>query len=299
MDIRQLRYFIAIAEERQITAAAKRLHMAQPPLSQQLHLMERELGVTLLERQGRRLELTEAGRLLYKHALHITKLFEESQIEVKEAGSGLTGKLSIGVNTLSDGRLPELLRKFREKFPAITYKIQQNESAQLCKLVKERAIELAIVRFPLDLGDFSIRHLREERFYYVTSGRRSPLDGNAVSFDQIGQEPLILPSTEGLGVYQMIVEEFARHGMKPNVLSECSDIAMLLELVSSDFAATLVPESVLRLHRGFDVQVYELAGTHIASSSVLIWLKDHYLSKAAQNFIGLTGEAPFSARTNG
>ncbi|KPV56558.1 LysR family transcriptional regulator [Paenibacillus sp. A3] len=296
MDIRQLRYFIAIAEERQITAAAKRLHMAQPPLSQQLLLMERELGVTLLERQGRQLELTEAGRLLYKHALHITKLFEESQIEVKEAGSGLTGKLSIGVNTLSDGGLPELLRKFREKFPAITYKIQQNESAQLCKLVKERAIELAIVRFPLDLGDFSILHLREERFYYVTSRRRSPLDGKAVSFEQIGQEPLILPSTEGLGVYQMIVEEFARHGVKPNVLSECSDIAMLLELVSSDFAATLVPESVLQLHRGFDVQVYGLTGTHIASSSVLIWLKDHYLSKAAQNFIALTGEAPFSGK---
>lgn len=293
MDIRQLRYFIAIAEERQITAAAKRLHMAQPPLSQQLQLMERELGVTLLERQGRQLELTEAGRMLYKHALHITKLFEESQIEVKEAGRGLTGRLSIGVNTLSDGRLPELLRRFRERFPAITYKIQQNESAQLCKLVKERAIELAIVRFPLDLGDFSIRHLREERFYYVTSRRRGTLDGNTVSLRQIGQEPLILPSTEGLGVYRMIVEEFARHGMKPNVLSECSDIAMLLELVSSDFAATLVPESVLQLHRGFDVQAYELTGTHIASSSVLIWLKDHYLSKAAQNFIALTGEAPF------
>ncbi|MCP3774657.1 LysR family transcriptional regulator [Paenibacillus sp. MZ04-78.2] len=292
MDIRQLRYFIAIAEERQITAAAKRLHMAQPPLSQQLQLMERELGVTLLERQGRQLKLTEAGRLLYKHALHITKLFEESQIEVKEAGIGLTGKLSIGVNTLSDGGLPELLRTFREKFPAITYKIQQNESAQLCKLVKERAIELAIVRFPLDLSEFSIRHLREERFFYVTSRRRRPLDGKSISLGQIGQEPLILPSTEGLGVYQMIVEEFARHGLKPNVLSECSDIAMLLELVSSDFAATLVPESVLELHRGFDLQVYELAGTHIASSSVLIWLKDHYLSKAAQNFIELTGGAP-------
>jgi DNA-binding transcriptional LysR family regulator len=291
MDIRQLRYFIAIVEERQITAAARRLHIAQPPLSQQLRLLEKELGVKLVERTGKQLEITEAGNILYKRAIGIVKLMEESQIEVKETGNGLSGQLAIGVNTLSDERLPELLRTFREMFPRITYKIQQNESAQLCKMVKERAIELAIVRFPLELSEFSIMHLRTEPFYFVTSGNFNAAK-RKVSIEQIVGYELILPSTTGLGVYQMIVEAFTRQQLKPNVICECSDIATLLELVSADFAATIVPETILKVHKGYNVQAFEIEGTSLSASSVLIWLKHHVLSKAAQNFIDMMAKQP-------
>ncbi|RAV23464.1 LysR family transcriptional regulator [Paenibacillus contaminans] len=291
MDIRQLRYFIAIVEERQITAAARRLHIAQPPLSQQLRLLEKELGVKLVERTGKQLEITEAGNILYKRAIGIVKLMEESQIEVKETGNGLSGQLAIGVNTLSDERLPELLRTFREMFPRITYKIQQNESAQLCKMVKERAIELAIVRFPLELSEFSIMHLRTEPFYFVTSGKFNASQ-RKVSIEQIVGYELILPSTTGLGVYQMIVEAFTRQQLKPNVICECSDIATLLELVSTDFAATIVPETILKVHKGYNVQAFEIEGTSLSASSVLIWLKHHVLSKAAQNFIDMMAKQP-------
>lgn len=291
MDIRQLRYFIAIVEERQITAAARRLHIAQPPLSQQLRLLEKELGVRLVERTGKQLEITEAGNILYKRAIGIVKLMEESQIEVKETGNGLSGQLAIGVNTLSDERLPELLRTFREMFPRITYKIQQNESAQLCKMVKERAIELAIVRFPLELSEFSIMHLRTEPFYFVTS-RNFNTAQRKVSIKQIVGYELILPSTTGLGVYQMIVEAFTRQQLKPNVICECSDIATLLELVSADFAATIVPETILKVHKGYNVQAFEIEGTSLSASSVLIWLKQHVLSKAAQNFIDMMSKQP-------
>lgn len=291
MDIRQLRYFIAIVEERQITAAARRLHIAQPPLSQQLRILEKELGVKLVERTGKQLEITEAGNILYKRAIGIVKMLEESQIEVKETGNGLSGQLAIGVNTLSDERLPELLRTFREMFPRITYKIQQNESAQLCKMVKERAIELAIVRFPLELSEFSIMHLRTEPFYFVTSGNFNAAK-KKVSIEQIVGYELILPSTTGLGVYQMIVEAFTRQQLKPNVICECSDIATLLELVSADFAATIVPATILKVHKGYNVQAFEIEGTSLSASSVLIWLKQHVLSKAAQNFIDMMAKQP-------
>lgn len=286
MDIRQLRYFIAIAEEKQITAAASKLHISQPPLSQQLKIMEQELGVDLVVRNGKYLELTDAGQTLYKHALKITNLMEESQIEVKEVGVGARGKLTIGVNTLSDDQLPKLLRKFQERFPNITYKVQQNESAQLCKMVKERAIELAIVRLPLDLHDFSVLPFRTEPFYFVTSDMKNA-SSKQIAVDQIQHYPLILPSTEGLGVYQMILEELLVHQKKPNIICECSDIVILLELVSSGFGATIVPESVLKLHSGYDLQIFEIADTKLIGSTSLIWLKDHYLSKTAQNFIDM------------
>lgn len=284
MDIRQLRYFIAIAEEGKITAAANKLHISQPPLSQQLKLMEEELGVELVKRTGRYIELTEAGQTLYKHALKITSLMEESQLEVKETGNGVRGKLTIGVNTLSNHFLSEVIQQFHIQYPNITYKIQQNESAQLCKLIKDRVIELAFVRLPLDLSDFSVLHLEAESFYFVTA---EPVHSPSMelTYPQIHPYPLILPSAEGLGVYHMIVDEFSRHQLKANVICECSDIAMLLDLVSSGFAATIVPEVVLKMHKGHRLRVYELSGSKLTASSGLIWLKNHHLSKAAQNFI--------------
>ncbi|MCM3339571.1 LysR family transcriptional regulator [Paenibacillus sp. MER TA 81-3] len=285
MDIRQLRYFIAIAEERQITAAANRLHIAQPPLSQQLKQMETELGVTLVLRNGRALELTEAGRSLYRHALHITKRMDESAAEVKEIGNGLRGQLTIGVNTLSNVRLPALLRSFRTTYPNITYSIRQNESAQLCSMVKERTLELAIVWLPLELSDFTVLHLPAEPFYYITSD--PPASNSAsVTFEDIAHRPLILPSTQGLGVYYTIMEQFARRQLTPDIVCECSDIAMLMTLVSSGFGAAVVPASVLRLQPFSGIHSLEIEGSQPASSA-LIWLKDHYVSKSARSFIEL------------
>lgn len=286
MDIKQLRYFIAIAEEKQISPAAKRLHLAQPPLSQQLINLEKELGVALVVRHARGLELTEAGRILYKHAVKIASLVEESEIEVKEVGEGTKGTLSIGVNTLSSELLPILLKRFQESYPHVTYKIQQNESDQLLKMVKEKAIELAIIRLPLELNDFSILHLKTEPLRFASS-TRIPGSSAIITYEQICHHPLLLPSIEGLGVYHLILEEFSRRRLEPVILGECSDIAVLLQLVSSGFGATIVPEVVLRMHPGHDLQVFEIADATMAASSGFIWLKDYYLSKAAQNFLDL------------
>lgn len=289
MDIRQLRYFIAIAEEKQITAAAKRLHMTQPPLSQQLIEMENELGVKLVSRSGKFLELTNAGKALYKNALNIVSLIEESNIEVKEIGSGVRGKLLIGVNTLSYYKLSSLLVDFQKKYPYISYKIQQNESGQLCKLLKERTIELAIVRYPLELNDFSVLNFKSEPFYFITSNKLIS-SSQKVSYDQMQNYPLILPSTEGLGLYNIILEQFSHRNLSANIICECSDILILLELVSLGFGASIVPESILKIHKSYNIHAYKIDDDNLTASSCIIWLKDHYLSKAAQNFITLLKE---------
>lgn len=285
MDIRQLRYFIAIVEERKISAAAKRLHMSQPPLSQQLKAMEEELGSKLFERSGKFLELTEAGKALYKKAYQITQLMEEAKTEVKEVGKGVNGRLTIGVNTFSVSRLPHLLRQFQRQFPNVTYKIQQNESSHLCQLVRDRMVELAIIRLPLNLDDFSVLHLYNEPFYFITS-KKQALNEQEVTLEKIQQYPLLFPSTEGLGVHYLIAEAFSRANLQPTIVGECSDISLLLDLVASDFAASIVPETLLETYRGYSIQAYRISMTAELSGSVgLIWLKEHSLSQAAQNFI--------------
>ncbi|MEI7027226.1 LysR family transcriptional regulator [Paenibacillus sp. y28] len=286
MDIRQLRYFIAIAEAKQITAAAHKLHMAQPPLSQQLKLMERQLGVALVQRHGKYLELTEAGHILYRHALTITKLMEQAEQEVQESEEGLRGKLSIGINTISDEALPQVLLQFQEQYPHVRYKIQQNESSQLCKLLRERVIELALVRLPIHLEDFAVMHLRTERFYYLCpAGGPALLDEAA--FAQLADYPLIMPSIEGLGLYHMILDELARHQLDPEILCECSDVSVLLELVAGGFGAAIVPEGMMRLVKNYPIRMCRIQDFALTASSGVIWLKHHQLSKAAERFLEL------------
>ncbi|MEK5391064.1 LysR family transcriptional regulator [Margalitia sp. FSL K6-0131] len=289
MDIRQLRYFIAIVEERKISAAAERLHISQPPLSQHLKTMEEELGSKLVERSGKYFEVTEAGKALYKYALRVTQLMEEAKMEVKEVGDGVNGRLTIGINTFSFVELPELLNEFKKLYPRVTYKIQQNESAHLCKLVRDRIVELAIIRMPLELDNLSVLHLHSEPFYFITSKKQKHLN-DEISLDDIQKYPLILPSTEGLGVHYLIKEAFSRFQLHPNIVGECSDITLLMDLITSDFGASIVPETILKRHKGYPIHAYKISSDALTASVALIWLKNHYLSKTAQNFVELIRE---------
>ncbi|MBB3112228.1 DNA-binding transcriptional LysR family regulator [Paenibacillus phyllosphaerae] len=290
MDIKQLRYFIAIAEEGQITAAAKRLHMAQPPLSQQLRAMEEELGARLFERDGRGMQLTEEGRALYKHAVRIVSSVQEAADEVQAIRHGLRGRLAIGINTLSDERLPRILRLFQQRYPNFTFSIQQNDSAHLCQQLKERSIDLAIVRLPLELDGFTLHYVKSEPHYFVTAYDCDE-PGGSISFTRMARHPLIVPSTEGLGLYQLIREEFMKRGLEPNIVCECSDITTLMQLVSSGFGATIVPETVVKLHRGVPVRKYALEGNPSPALFGLIGHASGWVSKAAQAFIEAYREA--------
>lgn len=286
MDIRQLRYFIAIVEEQQISAAAERLHISQPPLSQHLKTMEEELGAKLIERSGRFFEVTDAGKTLYKYALQMTQLMEEAEVEVKEIGKGNSGTLKVGVNTLSVSKLSDVLQQFKQLYPNVTYKIQQNESAHLCQLVRQRHVELAFIRLPLELEDFSVSHLYTEPFYFITAEKRT-FPNKEISLSDLQNETLILPSTEGLGLHYLIWEAFSRQQIQPTIISECSDITLLLQLVAAHFGTAIVPETVLKQHQLNKIYTYKITSSSLTSSIGLIWLKNHYLSKTAQNFVDL------------
>ena len=285
MDIRQLRYFIVIAEEKQISAAAKKLYMSQPPLSQQLKNMEASLGEQLFERSGKFLELTEAGKTLYKYALKITQMMEEAKNEVADVGGGVDGRLAVGINTFSLGNLNEVFHQYRSMYPKIKYKIQQNESSLLCYLLKQREIEMAIVRLPLEIDEFTLQHLHSEPFYVITSKEKKLFTGDA-TLEEVSRYPLVLPSIEGLGVYYSIHEAFSKAKIQPEIIAEFSDLKLMMELVSTDFGVSIVPESLLHLYKEYPVHIHKIADSEQLSGDIgLIWLKDHRLSKAAQNFI--------------
>lgn len=145
MDIRQLRYLIAIAEEGSITKAAQALHMAQPPLSKQLQLMEEELGVTLFERnKKRKVTLTPQGELFLKKAKNVVQTMEEAVVEVKEYGEEVSGTLSIGLTIYDAALMMSILKQFRNEYPQVRFSIWEGNATFLIDCLDNRQIDIAI-----------------------------------------------------------------------------------------------------------------------------------------------------------
>ena len=287
LDIKQLRYFYTIAEQGQITRAAKKLHMAQPPLSQQLKHLEEELGVILFERNGRQMELTQAGLILYKKAERILLEIEEIETEVKETSEGLRGKLSIGIVKTCFSFVPERVRMFRETYPSVTFSLREGDSYTVEQLIKSRESEVGIVRLPIDMKPFSKIELAKEKFVVVIPDNTPEFHSKTtIKMKELEDIPLLLlHRVSGVGQFEIVLQECRSHGFEPNVICECPDVSMLLSLVSSGVGATIIPASSLTSFPLPNLHVLHIEDSTIYAESAIIWLKDRYLSKPAKRFI--------------
>jgi DNA-binding transcriptional LysR family regulator len=287
LDVKRLRYFVTIAQEGKITEAAKKLHIAQPPLSQQLKLLEEELGVLLFERNGRHLELTEAGKLLYKKAENLLEQFEEVKKEVQETGKGLRGVLAIGCVKTCFAYIPERIQQFRTLYPEVTFHLRSGDSYRMAELLRNRDIEFAFVRLPLEMNEFSYLPLPDEPYVAVVPEHwlTNPANKN-ISLAELAQMPLmLLHRISGIGQYEVVLNHFKNHGYEPKIVCECPDASMILDLVSAGVGATVIPQSAFVTPLPQGKKILEIEGSELISQSAVIWLKDRYLSKSAQHFL--------------
>lgn len=290
MDMKQLRYFYTIAKEGQITRAAKKLHMAQPPLSQSLRAFETELGVSLLERNGRAMELTEAGSILFDKAERLFQYIDDTITEVQETEQGLKGTLTIGCVKSCFSYMPEKMGVFRKRYPNVTFQLREGDTFHIAELVKNRETDLGVVRLPLDMKPFSKIPLPDEEFVAVL-----PIEwgGGAtdISIEKLARLPLLLlHRISGVGQYEVVLDHFENAGLIPNVICECPNVDMLLELVNEGIGATIIPESALSKFHLQGVQTMAIKDANIVAKSAVIWLKERNLSKSASRFIELFAE---------
>jgi LysR family transcriptional regulator, salicylic acid-responsive activator of bsdBCD len=291
MDIRQLRYFLVLSEEGQVSQAAKKLNMSQPPLSQQLRLMEEELGVTLLERKrnGKSMELTEAGKVLYEKTKSLLQFFDDSMLEVKETGEGIKGTLSIGSVLAYVSYLPEKIKHFKEKYPTISFKLFAGDPYEINNYLENQDIELAIVYLPVEMKGLSIMNLgKVPNVFVVPEDWDNFSSKEMISLKEIEDIPLLLVHREkGIGIYEEIIEEFKKREIQPNILCECPDVNVLLSLVSAGIGASIVPKSAVPPHMIHGVKILDIIDSTIQSNIALVWRQDRYLSKTAKHFIEL------------
>ena len=289
MDIKQLRYFLEIAKERQITRAARKLNMEQPPLSRQLKLMEQELGVILFDRSGRKLELTQAGVILQREAEKIIKHLNETIVEIKEIDAGISGTLSIASAVTCISLLSKQMMIFSSQYVGITYKILEGDHSTLSRYLHNRNVELAITRLPFEseeeASQYAIRHMITDPLVAVVHESLCE-ERNSVTLEEIASLPLlVLKSDRTIGLYDKVMNEYKIRGLVPNVRCECSSVAITVSLIMAGMGVAVMPASVLSSFPLPGLVTLPIRDLELRSDVGVVWLKDHYLSKAAEAFI--------------
>ncbi|VBB09102.1 transcription regulator hth lysr [Lucifera butyrica] len=284
MDIRQLHYFLAIAEEGQITGAAKRLHMAQPPLSQQLKLLETELGVQLIRRGSRRIQLTEAGSALRNRAEQILALMETTFKEVKEFHDGDKGTLAIGtVASLGATLLPERIRLFREQYPGIDFILCEGETQRISELLNRGVIEIGMVRLPFDSNVFESVTLPKEPMVAAINRSCGSYDDNTtvIQLKELVNMPLMVHRRHEA----LIIKACREAGFEPSILCIGDDIRSLLAWADAGIGTAIATQSAAGLIPSTNLCYRQIAAPDLETTAAVIWMRNRYLSTAARRFL--------------
>jgi DNA-binding transcriptional LysR family regulator len=291
MELRQLRYFIAVAEERHFGRAAQRLHMSQPPLSMQIKALERELGVLLLERTSRRVALTDAGRAFLERARTILDAVEEAREVARGAEQGMQGRLEVGfISSASLSLLPPSIRLFRERFGGVELGLKELTSAQQIDALYEGGIRVGLVRLPLRAPGIRFEPVLEERLVVALPSGHALEGLDRLSLETIADLPLIFFTRQLIpGFHAQIVELFQRVGAFPKVAQHAVHLQTIVGLVASGVGIAILPSSAQRVSR--EGVVYRVLDVPDATSwTGLAWVEGEE-SKLVKNFIGTVREA--------
>jgi DNA-binding transcriptional LysR family regulator len=285
MDIRDMRYFLAIAEEGNISKASKRLNIAQPALSRQMKQLEDNLGVQLFERGSRRIKLTEAGQLMRERVEQILELVEGTMNEITELNSGAAGTISIGTVTTSGAiLLPNLIDRFHDLYPNVTFQLWEGDGFRILELLDKGIIEVGIIRAPLDSDIYESITLPDEPLVIAMKQDCSyGEDPKNIRLIELANQPLIVP----IRWKSMFVEWCSKAGFKPNIVCLCDGIIMNILFAKMGIGIALVPKSTEGLIADSALTYKTIVEPTVSTQTVIVWLRNRRLSASSKHFIDL------------
>ena len=283
MDIRQLKYFLAIAEEGQITSAARKLQMAQPPLSQQLKLLEEELGVKLVERGPRSIQLTDAGVILRGRAQQILELADSTTREINDFVKGLRGTLSIGtVSSSAATLLQDRLLEFHQIYSGVKFEIHEGNTFMVLDLLNKGIIEVGIVRTPFNNTSLECVYAGSEPMIAVMTPHYDWTGGaSSIDIGELQNKPLIIYRR----FEQLIRETCLENGFAPDVFCMNDDARTTLLWANAGLGVGIIPQSAYTLTNNSNLICKEISCDSLYTRVAAVWIKDKYLSSLATKFI--------------
>jgi DNA-binding transcriptional LysR family regulator len=251
MELRHLRYFVAVAEEKNFTRAAERLHIAQPPLSRQIQQLEEDLGVALIEKGVRPLRLTEAGAFFLAHAKTLLDQVHDLRTMTQRVGK-LERTLSIGfVASTLYGLLPDMIRRFRERHPEVEVVLHEMTTVEQLRALKEGRIDVGFGR--LKSEDPSIRRilLREERMIAALypEHRLAAGERELRLRELIHETLLVYPKAPRPSFADQVLAAFSEANLAPDHVHEVRELQIAMGLVAAGQGIAIVPESVQGMHQ--------------------------------------------------
>ena len=254
MELRHLRYFVAVAEELSFSRAADRLHMAQPPLSQQIRQLEEELGVQLFARTKRRVELSEAGRAVLPEARRVLVQAESVAGTARRFVAGEIGNLKVGFSgAAAYAVMPAILRTFRARFGQVSLILEEHSTEQQIALLASHALDAGLVRLPVASAPAALEFktiVREPLLLAMPHQHRLGRK-RTVAVTALAAEPFIVVSRHAApGLYDQIETVCRRAGFKPLIAQQATEIQTIVGLVSAGMGIAIVPASVRGLQGG-------------------------------------------------
>ena len=259
MELRHLRYFLAIAEERHMTRAAARLGLQQPPLSQQIHALEKELGAKLFNRLPRGVELTPAGEAFLEEARAVLSGAERAMVRARAAALGQHGRLAIGLTTsasLHPG-VTRMLRSYAGSHAAVALDLRASSAAGLTEALLRQDVQVAIIRAAVARpADLVFRELTRENMLLAlpvdhhlvkakASGKNAPVPLRALA----GERMILVRRHAAPGMYSNVIDACHKAGFEPLVVAEVEQMLISINLVAAGVGISLVPASIRELRQ--------------------------------------------------
>jgi len=285
MELRQLEYLVTVVEEANFTRAAQRCHVAQPGVSAQIRLLERELGQALLDRSGRTVRPTEVGAAVLPYARAALDAVNGIRLATEEMSGLVRGHLSVGmVSSVSAMDLPAVLAEFAHRHPGVEITLREADSAQLLDALTARLLDAALIGLsgPLPSG-IEAEIVGEVPLVAIVAPADSLGASKTIKLEALVGRPLItLP--KGTGLRAVIDQAFAQAGLQPHVAFEASDPYVLAQLAGQGLGVAIVTEPVAR---AYDGQLPALAITEpsLVGRQALAWRAEGPISPAARAFI--------------
>lgn len=249
MELRHLRYFVAVAEELHFGNAAKKLHIAQPPLSQQIKDLEDELKVKLFYRTKRQVLLTDSGKVFLKDATQILEASEKAKQNITRTIKGEAGSLAIAfVVSATYSVLPDILKEYHQRFPGIELSLHEMKPYEQILGIKEKRIDVGFLRTPINDNSIETMLLAKEPFVVAMSSNHAKAKLKNIQLNDLKDENFIMfPPRHGPGLYHLTMDLFKKGNIIPKVKYEVDHIQAILALVSSGLGIAFIPLSMSTL----------------------------------------------------
>ena len=292
MNFRQLEYFAAVAEAKSISRASRELHVAQPPISRQLAMLEDELGVCLFLRTNKGIELTEAGRCLYQQSEQMFQNLRMMADSVRDVDAGLRGQVRLGVIYSDLPMVMEHIKAYHREYPQVELYIRMGSPNDLIDDLNRGKLHVLYLRSQSEeAAGLREKILGEDSLELVMNGQTDPAPGQStVPIEALKGVPMCLLRSDDLwGYSNNLKNECQRAGFTLEVVCQCYDTPMAMQLVQAGFGVSYLPRSIVKTMPNSGIYTKPVQGLAARSYPVLVWTENIYYANCVKRFIAMAG----------